>query len=405
MGEIYLLVAFLVFMLLVLKRMKVRRGFPWILYLLLIYAIAILLYNLPIYKANAIRDSVIILYALYALLIFNFLYYQSIDSKDWLRKILRYLKYLPLYYVSLIFLSMLGLSLSFVNVKAGDMGVHMGFVSVAFFLRLVDFRKNALIRNVYLISIVCVFTYLAAYNRGGALSLVSALFLMFLLKRKWNYFRYMFVFAVIMVAFLALLSQTNYVAKKNFQGRSFSLATITTNFQSIINTIRDVDISNLREGSAQGEDVASGNIIWRLMWWVTIIDYTFFGDYFWMGKGFGVSLGADYHRITEEVRSPHNGHLTILARMGVIGFSFWLLFLSGFLVKVLYCVRTLRMHDLLKQRDFLILTFSSWIAFLVNASFDVFLEGPMGGIPFWTLTGVMFIQFSEVKNVLKKIDN
>ena len=29
-----------------------------------------------------------------------------------------------------------------------------------------------------------------------------------------------------------------------------------------------------------------------------------------------------------------------------------------------------------------------WVAFMINATFDVFLEGPMGGIWFWTLYGV-----------------
>lgn len=29
-----------------------------------------------------------------------------------------------------------------------------------------------------------------------------------------------------------------------------------------------------------------------------------------------------------------------------------------------------------------------WAAFLVNATFDVFLEGPMGGVWFWTVYGV-----------------
>ena len=29
-----------------------------------------------------------------------------------------------------------------------------------------------------------------------------------------------------------------------------------------------------------------------------------------------------------------------------------------------------------------------WLAFMINASFDVFLEGPMGGIWFWTVYGV-----------------
>jgi hypothetical protein len=29
-----------------------------------------------------------------------------------------------------------------------------------------------------------------------------------------------------------------------------------------------------------------------------------------------------------------------------------------------------------------------WAAFLINGTFDVFIEGPMGGIWFWTLWGV-----------------
>jgi hypothetical protein len=31
--------------------------------------------------------------------------------------------------------------------------------------------------------------------------------------------------------------------------------------------------------------------------------------------------------------------------------------------------------------------FAIWLAFLINSSFDVFLEGPMGGIWFWTIWG------------------
>ena len=29
-----------------------------------------------------------------------------------------------------------------------------------------------------------------------------------------------------------------------------------------------------------------------------------------------------------------------------------------------------------------------WLAFLINGSFDVYLEGPMGGIWFWTVYGI-----------------
>jgi len=35
------------------------------------------------------------------------------------------------------------------------------------------------------------------------------------------------------------------------------------------------------------------------------------------------------------------------------------------------------------------------MAFLVNASFDVYLEGPMGAFPFWTWLGILYINDSE----------
>ncbi len=35
-----------------------------------------------------------------------------------------------------------------------------------------------------------------------------------------------------------------------------------------------------------------------------------------------------------------------------------------------------------------------WLAFLVNAGFDVFLEGPMGGVLFWSLIGLSLVYFT-----------
>ncbi|HEY2759656.1 MAG TPA: hypothetical protein VGI75_02910, partial [Pirellulales bacterium] len=32
--------------------------------------------------------------------------------------------------------------------------------------------------------------------------------------------------------------------------------------------------------------------------------------------------------------------------------------------------------------------FAYWAALLIQASFDVYLEGPVGGLWFWTITGV-----------------
>ena len=62
-----------------------------------------------------------------------------------------------------------------------------------------------------------------------------------------------------------------------------------------------------------------GTKSWRLYWWHDIVDYTFGGEHFWAGKGFGVNLAdADGYQTLEDdgvarSRSPHNGHLTVLA--------------------------------------------------------------------------------------------
>ena len=32
------------------------------------------------------------------------------------------------------------------------------------------------------------------------------------------------------------------------------------------------------------------------------------------------------------------------------------------------------------------------LAFIINGSFDVFFEGPMGAFPFWTFVGLLFIE-------------
>ena len=60
-----------------------------------------------------------------------------------------------------------------------------------------------------------------------------------------------------------------------------------------------------------------------------ILDYTAFGDHFWTGKGYGINLAdSDGFQVVWEgspLRSPHNSHLTFLARSGVPGLALWAL--------------------------------------------------------------------------------
>jgi O-antigen ligase len=130
---------------------------------------------------------------------------------------------------------------------------------------------------------------------------------------------------------------------------------------------------------------------WRLNWWKDIINYTVHGRYFWTGKGFGINLAEDdgYEVLKGgELRSPHNGHMVILARSGVPGATLWLLTQGVWITAIVSAY--LRARKLNDRRWCAVFAFilAYWTGFMVNASFDVFLEGPMGGVWFWSLYGI-----------------
>jgi len=134
--------------------------------------------------------------------------------------------------------------------------------------------------------------------------------------------------------------------------------------------------------------------------WKKIVGYTFEGEYFWTGKGYGIDLAADASSKPNEeaeVRSPHNVFMTILARSGVPGLILWLLFLASFGLELLRRYRYLasgRSMDSWGARCALWLL-AYWLAFLLNGSFDVYLEGPMGGVLFWSIVGISLVYFHE----------
>jgi O-antigen ligase len=156
-----------------------------------------------------------------------------------------------------------------------------------------------------------------------------------------------------------------------------------------------------------GSMTLDGSRQWRLRWWTDIIGYTLRGDYFWTGKGYGINLAdADGYQVFSDgsLRSPHNGHLTILARSGVPGAVSWLalnLVLFGALVRA-YLMRRAEGRSTWAHVNLWLATY--WAAFVTNASFDVYLEGPMGGIWFWAVVGfalsVLRVQRSTVGDLL-----
>lgn len=145
-------------------------------------------------------------------------------------------------------------------------------------------------------------------------------------------------------------------------------------------------------GSTEHQEL-EGSKEWRLGWWNNIIDYTVRGPYFWTGKGFGVNLAVEDGPpgLTAEdtaLRSPHNGNMTVLARMGVPGLLIWAALNISFVVRLFAAYRRANRAGLMfwARVDLWVLCF--WLALMINLSFDVYLEGPVGGMWFWSIIGL-----------------
>jgi hypothetical protein len=133
---------------------------------------------------------------------------------------------------------------------------------------------------------------------------------------------------------------------------------------------------------------------WRLRWWRSIEDYTFRGPYFWTGKGFGMGLAEEdgfvvgKEKGTPIVRSPHNAQYTMLARTGVPGLVLWVTLNLVWFVTVFWESIGARRRGDTQWANVLLWIGCYELAILLDASFDVALEGPMLGIWFWCLFGL-----------------
>ncbi len=182
-----------------------------------------------------------------------------------------------------------------------------------------------------------------------------------------------------LLAFLLVFAAVIGIEVPTPGGRSIGPSQIVEDAMSIVGFSDEGNLNGTKE--------------WRLHWWETIRDYTLYGPYFWTGKGFGINLAVSDGFVVSDgsgappLRSPHNSHLSILARLGVPAFCLWVtLFGSWFLMM---------MRSMLMAKSDGNPRFASvflWIAcyalgILVDASFDVALEGPMLGIWLWCVIG------------------
>ncbi len=257
-----------------------------------------------------------------------------------------------------------------VQVKEGDVLVHLSGI-LAFWMA--DVRKG--VRWFWVLLLAINLALMGVIDRAGLVAFVVVLGICMAAKPyhkiAWR------TGAMLLLGLVILWVVDVRFAIPGGKGREVSFDQFVINFKSMF--------------ADQGSDGLDSTKEWRLDWWKEIISYTFKGRYFWTGKGFGINLADDDgFQVMDDhsLRNPHNVHMTVLARMGVPGLAFWaalhVAWCSGIFISYL---RSRARHQTEWSGLFLFL-FCFYLAFLINGSFDVFIEGPMGGIWLWTLNGV-----------------
>jgi hypothetical protein len=154
--------------------------------------------------------------------------------------------------------------------------------------------------------------------------------------------------------------------------------------------------------TAQGR-FAAGTVKWRAIFWVRCCRYAFYH-----APVFGIGFGRNLTELLRDTkawplfipsmelkppnRSPHSAHVTIFTRLGFAGLALWLCILASVgwgTLRALWRVAGQASPDERAQWWDGLALLGVWLIWLCAMSFGVVLEGPMGGIWFWALTGVL----------------
>ena len=345
---------------------------------LLLFILVTLVYTLLAFGKFPVKailqDSAMFIYAVFVFIMFMFQH-----EFDWLKeKLFSIYRWYPLGMVVLFLMvsfvpffqtfSLFG-NVPLLLYKYGDMAVHLLIATLLMLTNNIPLKSHWKWINACLI--VFLFLVVSSYNRAGMLAYLAGLVVFLLYYRKRFSAQVIQQYAIVLIGLLMIVLGifANTKVKENFQGRTVGIAQLKENVTSIFD--------NDMEGGL------ADNKLWRLAWWYTILSEATEPKNALVGKGIGenLALTSEVRVEDESLRSPHNFHLNVLARFGVLFFGLWIVWIWDHLKQF--------KNRYLSEFNVLILVF--FIAFIINASFDVYLEGPMGALPFWSWLGMLYI--------------
>ncbi len=233
-------------------------------------------------------------------------------------------------------------------------------------------------RGVWCGAALLVIALAATQNRGGLLGTVagSAVVLVFMRDRLRLVVRAVLACGVGLLVAILLTPALPFTGG---QGRDFSATQLIENVISLDGTDAPQD-SNL-----------NGTVDGRTELWTRILDKQVNDGLLLEGSGFGPNLAVQVGVLDdgkETLRNPHNSHLNVLARMGLIGMGLWTVLWAGWYATVVVGCRRLTRLGLHRRARVGVLTLAVVTAILVSSFFDPQLEGPQIAILLWTVFGL-----------------
>jgi hypothetical protein len=271
-----------------------------------------------------------------------------------------------------------GTAISVLTHKAGN--IALAALLALGYLWLFPERRSARSRALWSIIALVTIVLAGTQNRGGLVGAAAggAVGLLFIRNRLSLIIRAVAVIAV-GLSLAALLSLK--VPGAGPQGREFSASQVIANVESIAGATQPGN-SGL-EGTVEGRD-----LLWSLLYQKQVADGRLTD-----GFGFGVNLAylVGDTQVTngpDPLRSPHNSHLDVLSRMGLVGLSLWIALWLGWYWRLVAGCRRLARRGLHARRQVAVLCLMVTTATLVSSFFDPQLEGAQVAALLWTAFGV-----------------
>jgi O-Antigen ligase len=163
------------------------------------------------------------------------------------------------------------------------------------------------------------------------------------------------------------------------QARAFSAAQLVDNTLSI---------ATGAGAGGLGGTVAGRDQLWSLIFHQQLVEGRLFD-----GLGFGANLpylvgDTEVTNGPNPLRSPHNSHDDVLARMGLIGFSLWIALWLGWYWQLVTGCRRLTRRGLHARRQTAVLCIMVVSAILVTSYFSPQMEGAQIAALQWTAFGI-----------------